>query len=144
MNTIKYIQCRDTNNNLVTVNTAISSLYIDNDDNLKIETSDELGGNDINIVSKGNVSLKSNNGDIKIYSHYNNPLISLSNTGLTLSLNKIMCNNLTISYDNISSNIENVIKAGLLNANVIDFEDDYGRYSFSQILEEEFDPEEGP
>lgn len=153
MNTIKYIQCRDTNNNLVTVNTAISSLYIDNDDNLKIETSDELGGNDINIVSKGDINLSITGNKSTAVPHAiqfkgdnGSTICSFSNKHSVIYSDKytISGGSFVESSNYEKATVSNIIKSGIVASSIIVPSDSIGQFVCNGEQYEEFDPEVGP
>lgn len=152
MNTIKYIQCRDTNNNLVTVNTAISSLYIDNDDNLKIETSDELGGNDINIVSKGDINLSITGNKSTTVPHAiqfkgdnGSTICSFSNKHSVIYSNRYTINggSFVESSNYEKATFSNIIKSGIIASGIIVPSDSIGQFICGAEQYTDFDPEDG-
>lgn len=67
-NTIQKITSKDSSGTTVSVNAAITNLYINDDSDLCLKTSNELGGNDINIQSSSaiNVSPKGATADGKL------------------------------------------------------------------------------
>ena len=58
MANIKQIVAKDPQGNTVTVNAAVTNLYINEKTNLCLETSTELGGKNINIESMKDIKLK--------------------------------------------------------------------------------------